>query len=584
MGQRAFTSHPLVVRRVTVRRIEDVTPRMRRIVIGGEGLGEIVVDGHVHRGFAAPGFDDHVKLIFAADGDLESALPTQLPHGIEWTAAENRLARDYTPRWVDTEASELALDFVLHGDGPAASWAQSAAIGDLLAFVGPKSSLRLPEGIDWVVLVADETGLPAVGRFLDERPVDVPAYIVLLVEDESAKQKLNLRQGDTIVWRTATAGDAEAMEEAVRALPLPDAGEGYVWAGAESRSLLPVRRYLQRERGFAKDRINATGYWHAEDARREDAAADDALPRVKAPASPVPWLVIRAAIQLGVVDALADGALTRRELADGLDVAETSVAALLDVLAAHEVVVGDAESLSLGRAGEELLDEHHREEFVGLEAEAVVALSGLADATRGGHSAWQRTHGATLAEQARLDGAHVEELIENAGRLAYLLDGLIGNEMWNSIASLLVVGPGAAAVVGALEDGGRSRIDIQAHEHGRLRDGILADLEHDGVVVWDGGPVDIAVLGLALAHRTDSEATKLLEELRPHVARAVVLEASHPDELSVDVEERQIIGDAMTGAAFRDGRALRELAAGAGWSLESVIPLGWGMAATVLVR
>jgi len=582
MAPRAFTSHPLVVRRVTVRRIEDVTPRMRRIVVGGEGLGETVVDGHTHRAFAAPGFDDHLKLIFAADGDLESALPVQLPHGIEWTAAENRLARDYTPRWVDAEAGELALDFVLHGDGPAASWAQTAAAGDELCFVGPKSSLRLPESLDWIMLIADETGLPAVGRFLDERPVDAPAHVLLVVEHDDARQELNLRREDTVTWVTAAAGDAAALEGAVRALALPE-GEGYAWAAAESRALLPVRRYLQRERGLVKDRINITGYWHAGAVPSGQDAAPE-LPPVVEPASPVSWLVVRAAVRLGVVDALADGPLPLPELATRLGVAERSIEALLGILATTEVVAGDVGALALGRFGEDLLEEHRREEFDGLEAEAVLALRELDHALRDGVSPWQRAHGETLAAQAQADAVHVEELVEDAGRLAYLLDGFVASRMWDDVASVLVVGPGAPAVVGAFEDGGREGIGIAVHEHGEVRDAVIEAVGRDVPLGWDGRLVDVAVLALALAHRTDVEAVALLDEIAPHTERLVLLESSRPDALSPGAEEHQIVGFAMTGAPFRSATALGELAAAAGWSTEQVLPLGWGVEATFLVR
>lgn len=584
MAQRAFTSHPLVVRRVTVRRIEEVTPRMRRIVVGGEGLGETVVDGHTHRAFAAPGFDDHIKLIFAADGDLESALPIQLPHGIEWTAAENRLARDYTPRWVDAAAGEMALDFVLHGDGPAATWAQSAAPGDDLCFVGPKSSLRLPEELDWIVLIADETGLPAVGRFLDERPTAAAAHVLLAVEEETARQELRLRAGDTVTWVTAPAGDAPALEAAVRALVLPEDGEGYVWAAAESRALLPVRRYLQRERGLAKDRINITGYWHAEVVSEGAESSEQALPPVSEPASPVPWLVVRAAIRIGMVDALAEGPLSVRELAARLGVAARSIEALRGILASAEVVVGEVDALALGRFGEDLLEEHHREEFDGLEAEAVLALRDLDDALRDGVSPWERAHGATLAMQAQADAAHVEALMEDAGRLAYLLDGFVADPMWQAVSSLLVVGPGAPAVLGAFEDGGRGGIGVALHEHGRVRDAVVEAVGQDPSAGWTGRLVDVAVLALAFAHRTDAEAVALLDELAPHAARVILLESSRPDALSPGAEEQQIVGFAMTGAPFRSSEALGELAAAAGWTTEQVRPLGWGIEATFLVR
>lgn len=582
MAQRAFTSHPLVVRRVAVRRIEEITPRMRRIVVGGEGLGETIVDGHTHRAFAAPGFDDHLKLIFAADGDLEAALPIQLPHGIEWTAAENRLARDYTPRWVDADAAEMALDFVLHGDGPAASWAQSAAVGDELCFVGPKSSLRLPVKLDWIVLIADETGLPAVGRFLDERPTDAPANVLLLVEHEDARQELSLRPGDAVTWMTAPAGDAAALEEAVRVLSLPDDGEGYVWAAAESRALLPVRRYLQRERGLAKERINITGYWHAEVVPGSADAAE--LPPVVEPASPVPWLVVRAAVRLGIVDALADGPLALPDLAARLGVAAGSIEALRGILTSAEVIDGDVDALALGRFGEELLEEHHRAEFDGLEAEAILALRDLDRAVRDGVSPWQRAHGETLAAQAGAEAVHVDELVEDAGRLAYLLDGFVANPMWDDVSSLLIVGPGAPAVLGAFEDADRRDLGIAVHEHGRVRDAVIEASSQGSSLGWDGRLVDVAVVALALAHRTDAEAVALLDELVPHTARVILLESSRPDALSPGAEEQQIVGFAMTGAPFRSSEALGELAAAAGWTREQALPLGWGIEATVLVR
>ncbi|UJP09298.1 siderophore-interacting protein [Microbacterium sp. KUDC0406] len=396
MGHRAFTSHPLVVRRVAVRRVEDVTPRMRRVIVGGEQLGPIVAAGHEQRAFAAPGFDDHIKLVFADDGDMASALPTQLATGIEWTPAPNRVARDYTPRRVELDAGEIALDFVRHGDGPAATWAETAQPGDELCFVGPKSSVRLPDDIDWMVLIADETGLPAVGRFLEERPVEAPVHVLVTVGDESAVQGLDVREGDTIRWVVADGADAAALETAVRALPVPD-GAGYVWAAAESRALLPVRRYYQRELKLAKDRLNITGYWHAEPAHDTDAADAPAFAAVP---DPLPWFVVRAAVQLGLVDALAGGPLSLDTLATRLGVEATALSVLLPVLAEHGVVVGGSDALALGAPGELLLDEHEREEYDGFDADVLLTLAALAPALRERRSAWHAAHGATLAETA----------------------------------------------------------------------------------------------------------------------------------------------------------------------------------------
>ncbi|MFF0695896.1 siderophore-interacting protein [Streptomyces tendae] len=583
-ARRAFTTHPLVLRRVTVRRVIDVTPRMRRVVLGGEQLGAFARDGMDHPAFAAPGFDDHVKLILASDGDVRAALPAQLPHGIEWTPAENRLTRDYTPRRVDPAAGEVDLDFVTHGDGPAAAWARAARVGDELWFVGPKSSLRLPERPDWILLAGDETALPAIGRFLDERPVDAPAHVLVTVADDAARQKLALREGDTVRWVLAEPGDAAALEAAVRAVPLP-AGEGYAWAAAESRALLPVRRYLGRECGMPKERLNITGYWHREEAAAPAQAPDAPTGGEAAPVpSPVPWLVTRAALRLGLVDAVADApGVALDALAGRLGVPAPRIGVLLPLLAAHGVVVGGPDGLRLGPAGEELLDDHAREEYAGHEAELLLSLAELAPALLGGGSPWQRASGATLHDTVVRDAERYGELVEECEQLAFLLNGLTADPLWAGVETCLLTGPGSAAVVAALDDSGRRpRLRIAEDEvpAAALRAYVAAPERID----WTGGPADVAVAAKALAHRTDDEAAALLTRLAAWAPTAVLVEASRPDGLSPHAAEAALHAYAATGSPLRDSPALAALAHRTGWHVDHVIALGWGTEATVLRR
>lgn len=91
-------------RELTVLRSEEVTPHMRRIVLGGAELA----------GFDSPGADDHIKLFFPnASGEM--VLPVLTAEGRSYPAGkEPSPARDYTPRWWDHETGELAIDFVLH--------------------------------------------------------------------------------------------------------------------------------------------------------------------------------------------------------------------------------------------------------------------------------------------------------------------------------------------------------------------------------------------------------------------------------------------------------------------------------------
>ncbi|MDR5701686.1 siderophore-interacting protein [Agromyces aerolatus] len=585
-AQRAYTTHPLVVRRVTVRRIHEVTPRMRRIVVGGDGLGSITRDGVTHPPFAAPGFDDHLKLIFAADGDVHAALPAQLPHGIEWGPSEHRQARDYTPRRFDPVAGELDLDFVLHGDGPAAEWASRAGVGDELWFVGPKSSLKLPDELDWIVLIGDETALPAIGRYLDERPHDAPAHVLVTVSHDEARQELALRDGDTIAWVVAEPGDAEALDAAVRAVELPD-GDGYAWAAAESRALLPVRRYLQRERGLAKDRVNITGYWHRESVA--DASAAPGSDKTPAEAgeipSPLPWLVTRAALQLGVIDAVADApGMPVERLAERVGVASGTLAMLLPVLTAHGVLAEAADGeLTLGPAGEELLDEHEREELDGPEADLLLALGGLASSIRAGESPWRTATGTTLAESARAERERFAHLVEESEQLAFILDGLVADPLVQRAETCLLTGPGAASVVAALEQSAVRPFLRVAEDDGpaaALRDAV----EHPERLEWTAGPADLAIAARALAHRTDGECVELLSDLARWSETAIVIEASRPDGLGAHTAEASLLAFAATGSPLREASAIAALAGAAGWRPARVIPLGWGTEATVLER
>lgn len=587
-AQRAFTTHPLVLRRVTVRRVHEVTPRMRRVVLGGDDLAAFTRDGIGHPAFAAPGFDDHVKLILAADGDIRAALPAQLPYGIEWTPSEHRLTRDYTPRRVDLATGELHLDFVVHGEGPAEAWSATAREGDELWFVGPKSSLRLPDRLDRIQLIGDETALPAIGRFLDERPLDAPAHVLVTVSDESARQELALRDGDTVTWVVAEPGDAAALEAAVRALPV-EAGEGYVWAAAESRALLPVRRYLQRERKLPKDRLNVTGYWHREEAPapEAEATADTAVREPAGIPSPLPWLVARAALQLGVVDAVADApGLSAEALATRLGVPGPEIGVLLPLLSTYGVVVGadgDASGLRLGPAGEELLDEHEREEYTGHEAELLLALTHLAPALRDRTSAWRLASGATLLDTVNHDAERYGELVEECEQLLFLLDGLTADSLWEDVESCLLTGPGSASVVAALDDAGRRprlRVAEDAVPAAVLR-GHITDPDR---IDWTAGPADVAVAAKALAHRTDEEGALLLAQLADRTRTAVLIEASRPDGLSPHAAEAALHAYAATGSPLRDPAAIAALAERSGWQVERTVALGWGAEATVLRR
>src|SRR5690606_4612979 len=91
MAQRGLRTLPLVVRRLQVVRIREVTTRMLRVTLTGEQLEAFEHPAGPQPAFASPAFDDHVKIVFAPASDMEAALPVQLSHGIEWPASSTRI-------------------------------------------------------------------------------------------------------------------------------------------------------------------------------------------------------------------------------------------------------------------------------------------------------------------------------------------------------------------------------------------------------------------------------------------------------------------------------------------------------------
>ncbi|CAM3560614.1 NADPH-dependent ferric-chelate reductase [Bordetella sputigena] len=246
--------HDLKMRLLQVVRTRLVSPQLLCVTLTGDGL----------RGFVSASFDDHVKVFFPEPGQDKPVLPTVGPDGISMPPGVPRpAARDYTPRRYDAEANELDIEFVLHGDGPASTWAAQARPGQFIGVGGPRGSFIVPMAFDWHLLIGDETALPAIARRLQELPASTRAIAIVEVADASAELALPLRDGVSLQWLHrdgAPAGDPARLEHAARQVELPP-GEGYVWAAAESAAAKAVRRVMVEERGIAKTRIRASSYW-----------------------------------------------------------------------------------------------------------------------------------------------------------------------------------------------------------------------------------------------------------------------------------------------------------------------------------
>jgi NADPH-dependent ferric siderophore reductase len=246
--------HETKLRLLQVREVSQISPKMVRIVVGGEALD----------GFVSAAHDDHVKLFFPHPGEDKPVLPTQTPNGPIYPEGVQRpAARDYTPRRYDAHARTLTIDFVMHGDGPAAAWAAQAKPGSYLGVGGPRGSFVVPDDFDWYVFVGDEAALPAIGRRLEELPEGTPVTVVAEVADPAEEQHFHTHTRVQTHWLHrdgAEPGNHLLLQRALAELPLP-AGEGYTWIAAEASVAKALRRFLIDQRGLAKDRVKAAAYW-----------------------------------------------------------------------------------------------------------------------------------------------------------------------------------------------------------------------------------------------------------------------------------------------------------------------------------
>lgn len=277
---------------LTGRRV--LSPHMSRLTFGGEQIAAMTT--------IAP--DQRIKLFFPkADGT-----PSAIPHRPNWydiyrsvPPAERAPMRTYTIRKL--AHGELDVDFVLHGEnGPASRWALHAQAGDSIQISAPNARFdgtiggydwEPPAGVRQVLLIADETALPAVAGILEqlaagpERP-RVQAFIEIPEKDD--RLPLPACDGLTVEWlvRSSKPYGAEMIKAAARvdipasafqaghspALAEVDAdrdilwdragqagNDFYGWVAGETAAVSRIRTMLIKEKAIDRRMLTLMGYW-----------------------------------------------------------------------------------------------------------------------------------------------------------------------------------------------------------------------------------------------------------------------------------------------------------------------------------
>jgi len=229
-----------------------LTPAMRRVVVTGPGLAALRID--------EPG--EIITLIWPGPGRNDIVLPPVGRWRFPDEAAEQH-ARSYTVRAADRAARTLTIDFFLHSEpGRAADWAAAAMPGDVVGFGGTRSHWVTDPAAGWSLLLADETGLPALAAIAESRPAGHRTIAVIDTGpgEDAALPSAPGVEVHRVAQRTGHEAEATGLVGALAGLDLP-VGRGQAWAAAEAAAVSAVRDHLLRVRGMSRDRVNAVAYW-----------------------------------------------------------------------------------------------------------------------------------------------------------------------------------------------------------------------------------------------------------------------------------------------------------------------------------
>ncbi|WP_430786275.1 siderophore-interacting protein [Actinoplanes sp. G11-F43] len=289
--------HPFRFFPVQVARTERLSPNFLRVTFTGDELAH----------FGDNGWDQRIKLIPPLPGSGFAHLPT----GPDWYTRWRELPdeqrnpiRTYTIRDVRAADREIDVDMVLHGvNGPASRWAVAAVPGSEMTVLGPNAEFGGPSGgIDFhppagtrrILLVGDETAVPAIASILSRLPDDTVGHALLEVPEGADQLAITAPPGFTVTWlprdgeahgvkvipavhEVATRLIGDCVPAATTTLEDVDIDEGilwevpdetvsapdgfYAWLAGEAGVIKTLRRHLVAECGVDRRSVAFMGYW-----------------------------------------------------------------------------------------------------------------------------------------------------------------------------------------------------------------------------------------------------------------------------------------------------------------------------------
>lgn len=185
-------------------------------------------------------------------------------NGNEFLLADDRrpALRTFTPLRADAAAGRLDLEIVRHEGGAVSGWAETAEAGSEAAISGPGAGYDYPDGAERLLVLADETALPAVTQLIEMAPDGLALDVHVEVIAEHATIALPERPGTDVRWHVTAAGERPggrlvALVQALDELP----GTTHIWAAGEASAVQAIRNHLFKVLGVERQRATVRGYW-----------------------------------------------------------------------------------------------------------------------------------------------------------------------------------------------------------------------------------------------------------------------------------------------------------------------------------
>ncbi|MFT3943404.1 MAG: siderophore-interacting protein [Ancrocorticia sp.] len=610
---REIQAHPLTLRELTVSRVEDLTPAMRRVYLRGEQLWRFRnEEGLELPEFRSSGFDDPIRLYFPYPGEQEPVLPEQQFGMVKFPRDPRPIAKEYTVRGYDAEKGELAVDFVKHGVGVATTWAYRAEPGDRMHILGPPASMALPSA-DWLLVAGDDTAIPAIARLLEELPEDARAQVFIEVAVAAHRLPLRKLPGVKVTWLPRggrAAGTTDLLLDAVRSVEWWE-GEAFAWIAGESSAVKHIRRHLVIERGLPKENIDFVGYWKHGDVVTldEDPAVPDpeknpeAFETFHELAEIAPPLAIRATANLGLGELIFHGVTDAEGLAKACGADERAIGKLLRYLVSIEILIETSPGrYALSNTGEFLTNEYVLDVLRrdGVTGAKELALLDLTEAVRTGSSVYQRVTGHSF-QDARRDIGFETEVQDQAESLARLhASALAATSAMQGIDHLVLHADGAVSLADTLTAHHPDMqitvvaLPAQAEYVKRELDARRLPAERRERISllaqspFEAAPHADAVLFVnRLAEHPDADAVHLLSRAAGNLnaaGRVLVIESTldltdAPDEHDF---EHDLLNLALHGSGFRTDDELAQIFAAADLTVTETERFGWNVVLRVL--